>query len=143
MFPVMFMDCWSLYILDTEKKIVMVLDPTETDPSDEMKRKHEALARKFQRRFYNLFNDKFGAGLVETTGWSFVYPLVAQHEPCTREDGVVYVVHYILEFTGLYLRSNMNQEQIEHLRKKIACEIVTMKGNKGCIPEFLYEEILD
>ena len=84
MFPVMFMDCWSLYILDTEKKIVMVLDPTETDPSDEMKRKHEALARKFQRRFYNLFNDKFGAGLVETTGWSFVYPLVAQHEPCTR-----------------------------------------------------------
>ena len=44
-------------ILDTEKKIMMVLDPTETDPMDEMKIKHEALAKKFQHRFYTTFND--------------------------------------------------------------------------------------
>lgn len=83
MFPLYFMDCWSLYILDT-KKVMMVLDPTETAPSDEMKRKHDSMARKFQYRFCYLFNDVFGAGLVETSGWSFVYPLVAQHEPCNR-----------------------------------------------------------
>ena len=63
MFPVHFMDCWSLYILDTDKKIVMVLDPSETDPTDEMKRKQWALARKFQRRFCHVYNDMFGAGL--------------------------------------------------------------------------------
>ena len=50
MFPVHFMDCWSLYILDTDKKIVMVLDPTETNLSDEMKIKHGPLARKFQQK---------------------------------------------------------------------------------------------
>lgn len=51
MFLVTFMDCWSLYILDTERKPVMVLDPTETDPADEMRRKHEVWARKFQLKF--------------------------------------------------------------------------------------------
>uniref|UniRef100_A0A8R7V3Y8 Ubiquitin-like protease family profile domain-containing protein n=1 Tax=Triticum urartu TaxID=4572 RepID=A0A8R7V3Y8_TRIUA len=129
MFPVHFMDCWSLYILDTDKKIVMVLDPKETNLSDEMKIKHGPLARKFQQKLCTLFSDMFGAGLVETTGWSFVYPLVAQHEPCSREDSGVYVAHYVLEFTGLYLRSTITQGQIEHLRKKIAYEIVIMKGN--------------
>ena len=77
------MDCWSLYILDIENKEVMVLDPTETDPANEMI-KHEALAKSFLYRFCNRFNDMFGAGLVETTGWTFIYPLVAQHEPCMR-----------------------------------------------------------
>ena len=46
-----------------------------------------------------------------------------------REDNGVYVAHYVLEFTGLYLRSTITQGQIEHLRKKIAYEIVIMKGN--------------
>lgn len=55
----------------------------------------------------------------------------------------MYIVHYILEFTGLYLRSALTQGQIEHLRKKIAYEIVTMKGNKGDIPEFLIDAIVD
>lgn len=120
MFPVNFMDCWSVYILEKDKKIVMVLDPTETYPEDEIKIKHEPLAKKFQKRFCNLFNDVYGAGLVETTGSSFVYPLEAQHEPCSRsvhlhhclsasvvvcmEDKGVYVVRYVLNFTGLYLR---------------------------------------
>nr|XP_040241709.1 uncharacterized protein LOC109766377 [Aegilops tauschii subsp. strangulata] len=85
MFPVNFMDCWSVYILEKDKKIVMVLDPTETYPEDEIKIKHEPLAKKFQKRFCNLFNDVYGAGLVETTGSSFVYPLEAQHEPCSRQ----------------------------------------------------------
>lgn len=85
----------------------------------------------------------FGAGLVDTTGWTFLYPLVAQHEPCTREDSGVYIVHYFLEFTGLYLRSPLSQAQLDDLRKKIAYELVTMKGNKGDIPGFLCEEIVD
>lgn len=136
------------YRIDWLKK-VKVLDAmtedvlNETDPTYEMKRKHEALDRKFQLRFCQLFNDMFGAGFVETTGWTFLYPLVAQHEPCTREDSGVYVVHYILEFTGLYLQLTLTPAQLEDLRKKIAYEIVTMKGNKGDIPDFLYEEILD
>ncbi|KAM3191437.1 hypothetical protein ACQJBY_068983 [Aegilops geniculata] len=112
MFLMLFMDCWSLYILDTQKKIAMALDPTETDPSDEMKRKHDALAKKFQCRFCNLFIDMFGAGLVDTSGWSFLYPLVAQHEPCSRQDSGVHAVHYILEFTGLFLRSTLNQKLV-------------------------------
>ncbi|EMS57778.1 hypothetical protein TRIUR3_11184 [Triticum urartu] len=37
----------------------------------------------------------------------------------------------------------LKKGQIEHLRKKIAYEIVNMKGNKGDTPEFLYEEIID
>ncbi|KAI4982395.1 hypothetical protein ZWY2020_022887 [Hordeum vulgare] len=77
------------------------------------------------------------------TGWSFVYLLVVQDKPCTREDSGVYVVQYILEFTGLYSKSTMDQEHIEHLRKKIAYEIVMVKGNKGDILEFLFKEILD
>ena len=35
------------------------------------------------------------------------------------------------------------QDQIDGLRAKLAYEIVTMKGNKGDIPDFLYKEILD
>lgn len=84
MFRVLLIDCWSPYILDIEKKEFMVLDPTETDLADEMNRKHEALARKFQLRLCHRFNDMFGAGLVETIGWTFMYLLVGQHEPCTR-----------------------------------------------------------
>ena len=67
------MYCWLLYILYIEKKEVMVLDPTETDPGNEMKIKHEALAKRVLYRFCNRFNDMFGAGLVETTGWTFIY----------------------------------------------------------------------
>ncbi|VAH98138.1 unnamed protein product [Triticum turgidum subsp. durum] len=37
----------------------------------------------------------------------------------------------------------LKKGQIEDLHKKIAYEIVTMKGNKGDTPEFLYEEIID
>uniref|UniRef100_A0A453PFT5 Uncharacterized protein n=1 Tax=Aegilops tauschii subsp. strangulata TaxID=200361 RepID=A0A453PFT5_AEGTS len=84
MFPVLFIDCWSLYSLDIDKKEVMALNPTETDPADEMKRRNEALAKEFQLRFCHRFNDMFGAGLVETIGRTFMYPLVGQHEPCTR-----------------------------------------------------------
>ncbi|XBH90391.1 hypothetical protein VPH35_082078 [Triticum aestivum] len=98
MFLVNFMDCWSLYILDTEKKIMIVHEMTETDPACEMKIKHEALAKKFQHRFCTLFNDMFGAGLVETRGLSFVYPLVAQHGQCSSG---VYILHYFVEFIRL------------------------------------------
>lgn len=125
MFPAHFMDCWSLYILDTDKKIFMVLDPTETHPTDEMQRKPGALVRRFQLWFCQCFNDIFDGWLVETNGWTFVYPLVAQHDPCTRwahsqgqilhcgtnemllrwqcghrEESSVYMVHYIHEFNG-------------------------------------------
>ena len=72
------------YLMDKDKKTMMVLDPTETDVMDEMKIKHEARAKKFQRRFRSLFNNFFGNGLVDTDGWTFLYPLVAQHEPCSR-----------------------------------------------------------
>uniref|UniRef100_A0A8R7QBM9 Uncharacterized protein n=1 Tax=Triticum urartu TaxID=4572 RepID=A0A8R7QBM9_TRIUA len=140
MFLVNFMDCWPLYILDTEKKIMIVHEMTETDPACEMKIKHEALAKKFQHRFCTLFNDMFGAGLVETRGLSFVYPLVAQHGQCSSG---VYILHYFVEFIRLYLQSTLTQAQIEHLRKKFAYEIVTMKGNNGDIPELLHDIIID
>lgn len=52
-------------------------------------------------------------------------------------------MHYILGFTGLYLRSALSSEQLEHLRQRIAYEIVIMKGNKGDLPDFLCEEIID
>ncbi|KAE8800727.1 hypothetical protein D1007_23728 [Hordeum vulgare] len=139
-FPVHFMDCWSMYLLDKNSKTMIVLDPTETDVTYEMKIKHEERVKKFQRRFYSLFNNFFGQGLIETTGWSFLYPLVAQHEPC---NSGVYITHYYTEFTGVYLRSTLNQEQIDHLRMKLAYEMVTMKGNKGDIPEFAYDVIID
>lgn len=83
-FPSKFMDCWAMYLMDKDKKTMMVLDPTEIDVMDEMKIKHEARAKKFQRRFRSLFNNFFGNGLVDTDGWTFLYPLVAQHEPCSR-----------------------------------------------------------
>ncbi|VAH01071.1 unnamed protein product [Triticum turgidum subsp. durum] len=38
---------------------------------------------------------------------------------------------------------DIRKGQTKHLRKKIAYEIVTMKGNKGAIPEFLYDVIVD
>ncbi|KAF7067056.1 hypothetical protein CFC21_072975, partial [Triticum aestivum] len=81
-FPVDFMDCWSMYLLDKDEKTVMVLDPTDTDEMDEMKIKHEGRAKKFQRRFCSLFNNFYGNGLIETEGWTFKYPLVARHAPC-------------------------------------------------------------
>uniref|UniRef100_M8C4C4 Uncharacterized protein n=1 Tax=Aegilops tauschii TaxID=37682 RepID=M8C4C4_AEGTA len=130
MFPVNFMDCWSVYILEKDKKIVMVLDPTETYPEDEIKIKHEPLAKKFQKRFCNLFNDVYGAGLVETTGSSFVYPLEAQHEPCSRS---VHLHHCLSGSSG----------QIEQLRKKIEYEVVITRGNKRELLDFMCEEIAD
>ncbi|XBJ05842.1 hypothetical protein VPH35_024550 [Triticum aestivum] len=140
-FPVDFMDCWSMYLLDKDENTVVVLDPTETDVMDEMKIKHENHAKKFQRRFCSLFNNYFGNGLVETDGWKFLYPLVAHHEPCNREDSRVYITHYYTDFTGLYLHSTLSQ--IDGLRAKLAYEIVTMKGNKGDVPEFAYDVIID
>lgn len=83
-FPVDFMDCWSMYLLDKDEKTVMVLYPTETDVMDEMRMKHESRAMKFQRRFCSLFNNFFGSGLVHIEGWKFLYPLVGQHDPCSR-----------------------------------------------------------
>lgn len=50
MFLVYFMDCWSLHVLDTEK-IFMVMNPTKTHPTDEMERKHGAMARRFPLLF--------------------------------------------------------------------------------------------
>lgn len=37
----------------------------------------------------------------------------------------------------------LTQEKLDHLRKKIAYHVVTMKGNKGDLPGFLYKEIID
>ncbi|XP_044338623.1 uncharacterized protein [Triticum aestivum] len=142
-FPVDFMDCWSMYLLDKDEKTVMVLDPTETDAMDEMRVKHESRAMKFQRRFCSLFNNFFSSGLVDIEGWKFLYPLVAQHDPCSREDSGVYIAHYYTDFMGLYLRSTLCKKQIDDLRGKLAYEVVAMKGNKGDIPEFLYDVIID
>lgn len=55
----------------------------------------------------------------------------------------MYIVHYFLQFTGLYLRSPLSQAQLDHMWKKIAYELVTMKGNKGDLSGFLCEEIVD
>lgn len=108
MFPVYCMDCWSLYILEAEKKIFRVLNPTETHPSDGMETKHSAFAKRTQRRFWQCFNNIFGGWLVDVDGWTSVYPLVAHRDPCTREESGIYIVHYIHEFNGLYLRLVMN-----------------------------------
>ncbi|KAM3295660.1 hypothetical protein ACQJBY_038138 [Aegilops geniculata] len=40
-------------------------------------------------------------------------------------------------------QNHISRGQIEHLRKKIAYEIMKMKGNKGAIPEFLCDVIVD
>lgn len=60
-----------MYILDKGTKVVMWLDPTETDGPDETKIKHEPLARKFQQSFCTLFNDVYGVGLVDS--WVVFY----------------------------------------------------------------------
>ncbi|KAF7003203.1 hypothetical protein CFC21_018563 [Triticum aestivum] len=137
------MDCWSMYLMDKDTKVMMVLDPTETDEMDEMQMKHEDHAKKFQLRFCSLMNNYFGNGIVDPNGWKIVHPLVVQHEPCSREDSGIYITHYFTNFTGLYLRSTLNQEHIDQKRKKLAYEIVSMKGNKGDIPDFLFDVIID
>lgn len=39
--------------------------------------------------------------------------------------------------------SVLSQAQLDHMWKKIAYELVTMKGNKGDLSGFLCEEIVD
>lgn len=123
-----------------KKKLFMVMDLTETHPTYEVEKKHSAIAKRFQVCFCQFFNDIFGGWLVESTGWTFVYPFVGVHDLCTREESGVYCVHhaYICEFTGLYLRTQPSKILIDHLWKSLAYEILNMRGNKGDLPDFLY-----
>ncbi|XP_048530172.1 uncharacterized protein LOC125509284 isoform X2 [Triticum urartu] len=58
------------------------------------------------------------------------------------ENSGIYIVHYLRDYNGLYIRTLTNGE-LEYLRKKLAYEIVAMRGNKGDFPDFMYLEILE
>ncbi|XP_037434415.1 uncharacterized protein LOC119301531 isoform X1 [Triticum dicoccoides] len=140
MFPVWLARIWSLYVLDIDHKKILVMDPMET-MSGNMKLKHEESAKLFLKGFCWCVNNIYHGGLVGSLGWTFSYN-TGMHPPCSRENSGIYIVHYLRDYNGLYIRTLTNGE-LEYLRKKLAYEIVAMRGNKGDFPDFMYLEILE
>ncbi|XBH92066.1 hypothetical protein VPH35_083279 [Triticum aestivum] len=140
MFPVWLARTWSLYVLDIDHKKILVMDPMET-MSGNMKLKHEESAKLFLKGFCWCVNNIYHGGLVGSLGWTFSYK-TGMHPPCSRENSGIYIVHYLRDYNGLYIRTLTNGE-LEYLRKKLAYEIVAMRGNKGDFPDFMYLEILE
>nr|XP_051205127.1 uncharacterized protein LOC127318694 [Lolium perenne] len=118
MMPLEVLQSWSLYVFDPESKHLLVMDPTTTFYGEEVMRWE-----------------------VNASNWQIKYHAGA-HFNCSSEQSGVYIVHYIREFNGLYLRSILSDERIEYLRKTMAYQLATMKGNAGDLPDFMIQIVI-
>lgn len=140
--PVRMMGGFSFYVVDIEERNLLVMDPTETSiVDDEMRVKHEANAHLVLRGLRRCIRALFADWYIPPGAWSVTYAYI-MNEPCEMEDSWVLLGHYWREYNGLYLERQLGDYELAYLKKQIAYEVISMKGNKGELPSFMIEEVL-
>jgi hypothetical protein len=84
MLPVFLEESWSLYVVDVEKKHMLVMDPTDASRTHaDMENKHGASAAKIRRGLRHTIHECFTGWHVSAMGWTTEYN-VGTHPSCTR-----------------------------------------------------------
>jgi hypothetical protein len=84
MLPIHIYESWALYVVATDNKHMMIMDPCETsEPDKEMEDKHAANAVKVLEGLVRTIHECFDGWHVCLAGWTFEYN-VGAHPSCTR-----------------------------------------------------------
>jgi hypothetical protein len=84
MLPVYLEESWSLYVVDVDKKHMIIMDPTDASTTHaDMQDKHEANALKIRRGLRRAIHECFTGWHVSARGWTTEYS-VGLHPSCTR-----------------------------------------------------------
>lgn len=51
------------------------------------------------------------------------------------------MVNYIREFTGLYIYNPLTKNRLHYFWQMIAYEVISMRGNKAELPDFMLEMV--
>lgn len=141
MMPLEFMQSWALYMFDPDNKHMLVMDPTLAfEGADVMRAKHEGNAKKILYGLIRCIHENIPDWELSAAGWQIDYNGGA-HAGCTREQSGVYILHCIREYNGVYLRSVLSNERLEYMRKSMAYQLITLKGNAGDLPDFMIQII--
>lgn len=82
MLPIPMMNSWSLYVVDTEEKTLLVMDPCETSsPKEVMKAKHEDNATLILEGLRRCIHANIAGWYVPSQGWRISYN-TAMHGSC-------------------------------------------------------------
>lgn len=54
----------------------------------------------------------------------------------------ILVSHYFREYNGLYLEHQLSGDELAYLKKQLAYEVISMKGEKDELPIFMMHEVL-
>jgi hypothetical protein len=83
MIPLEFMESWSLYVVDTAKKQMLVMDPTMTEEgSDAMSARHGANARRILNGLVRSIHEVIPGWEINASDWNFAYN-AGMHVNCT------------------------------------------------------------
>ena len=92
MLPLELDDSWSLYVVGTDKKELLVMDPTETfEGADSMQAKHEENAKLVLRGLIRCIHENLTDWDINGANWEIRYN-EGMHMSCTRY-GLYQVFH--------------------------------------------------
>uniref|UniRef100_A0A3B6RQ32 Ubiquitin-like protease family profile domain-containing protein n=1 Tax=Triticum aestivum TaxID=4565 RepID=A0A3B6RQ32_WHEAT len=141
MLPVPYHNSWSLYVVDVDEKTLLVKDPCETsNGEDAMKLKHEDNANHIIEGLRRCIHENIAGWYVPAQGWRVNYN-VGMHPNSEIHDSHLHVVNYIREFTGLYIYNPLTPNRLHYFRQMIAYEVISMRGNKAELPDFMLEVV--
>lgn len=141
MLPVPMDNSWSLYVVDVEEKTLLVMDPCETsNPQEVMKHKHEDNANIILEGLRRCIHANIAGWYVPSQGWRVLYN-VGMHPSCEIDDSYLHVMNYIREFIGLYIYNPLTPNRLHYFRRLIAYEVISMRGNRAELPDFMVEEV--
>jgi hypothetical protein len=84
MLPVQLDESWSLYVVDVEKRHMLIMDPTDASRTcADMETKHGANAVKLRQGLRRAIHECFTGWHVSAMGWTTEY-MVGMHPVCTR-----------------------------------------------------------
>lgn len=100
MLPVVLEAAWSLYVFDQLTQMVTVLDPmnTHSELADYVC-KHKSVVHDMLRALGSIKLSLGGGWVHIGDDWEIVYNS-CMHEPSTRIETGVYMLHYAREFDG-------------------------------------------
>uniref|UniRef100_A0A8R7QQU0 Uncharacterized protein n=1 Tax=Triticum urartu TaxID=4572 RepID=A0A8R7QQU0_TRIUA len=123
---------WSLYVFDTLRRVLHVIDPNICKPAEsQMKAKHLQNAEELLDALVKCGDMFWGEGKVPHNGWSYCF-----HATCTYEssDTAMQVVHHIINFVPGQHPMNLTASSSVALKKKLLRAILMMVGNTGSLP---------
>lgn len=117
------------------------MDPWETsEPIEEMRYKHEDNANIILEGLRRCIHANIPGWHVPYQGWSVNYN-VGMHPSCELEDNWLHVMNYIRKYTGLYIYTPLTAERLHYFRRSIAYEVISLRGNRAELPDFMIEVV--